>query len=138
MRPFIRETAAFGFIDVGYRDDREPWVAHTQKPFRAHSLWLFGTPDAVLTSITIAGDEQLLQSVPFGALFRPIYSAKDVAGMLHKGEHDDLMNIANRRCQSTLLYTPLLDFPTQEVGAQLRLATKGLVQGVLLVGEQLS
>jgi len=129
------ETAAFGFIDDVERE-REPWVGLTQKPFRGRTLWLFGAPGCVLTSLRIGNTEQVISAIPFEMFDRP-FSRTDVRAMLHPGEHNDLMNITNRRCQKALNYSPRLVLPTQGPGVQLWLGTTGMVSGVLLIGEQI-
>src|SRR4051812_2928982 len=93
------ETACFGFLDSVERE-REPWVGYTQRTFRGNALWLFGAPGAVLTGIQIGNDEQLTGAMPFEAFGfgRPL-RINDVRSMLLRGEHADLMNIANRPCQ---------------------------------------
>lgn len=130
------EPAAFGFLD-SVEKERDEWCAHTAIAFRAQSVWVFGVPEAELCGVQIGATEQLVCPIPFVQLYRLGFSVADVRTLLGRSFHGDLMNVANWPCPRALIMSPRLLFKTQAPGELLRIRTTGLVQGVLLVGEQL-
>lgn len=127
------EPACFGFLAPVLGDT---WTGVAQRPFRGHTLLLFGAIDAVLSSLRLGLSEQLVAPLPFPALVRPWLDPPAVAGMLL--DPFDAQCIVNVRCKKELLLRPLLMLETIRPGDAVTFGFAGHVSGVLLVGEQIA
>lgn len=151
---------AYGFID-GPEPPESPdgaWAVQAQRPFRASYLWAWGGPGAVLTSLCLHENEQLVQipglAFPLHDVERLSVSPSDFSRFVLPGRGQRFIEPADRRDggRSALLQLegaelmpelhplnrirPSLMLPSIPAGATIYLGFRGLVRGVVLVGDQ--
>lgn len=160
---------AYGFIDGPEPRDGEDdstdgsWAVLAQRPFRAHYLWGWAEPGAVLRSLCLHEDEQLVtpegMGLPFEAFERLSVTPNDFVAYAVSLQHTirsapriiephqrlDGGRSALMQFEGTPLdpridllcrIRPAITLPAIPAGATIHLEFTGRVRGLLLVGEQ--
>ena len=153
------EPCAYGFIDGPEPPDvpkGTSWFTQAKSPFRPHYIWAWGAPGAALTSVFLQESEQLVypMALPVEALERLAVSPSDFARFLgdagqrviEPSDRSDGGRSAIVFLEGAVL-SPALDplnqirpsymLPAVNVGGVIRIGYRGLMRGVVLVGEQI-
>ena len=106
-----------------------------QRPFRGSLLWLFGAPNARLTSLQIGNDEQLTQPIEF-SMFRRDMLVEQFRACVEHGASSFNGNAVHPLLLATDDLPPI-QLPTISPGVMLTFRYEGDVRGVVLVGHQI-
>lgn len=140
------EACCYGFLGALQPPRVAPsgwWHEVAQRPFRGDRLWLWGDPNAELTSLRIGIDEQLAMPVRF-AWFAPVISIEQFASHVERAPEKP-RGAAQRNLIGALISTELqalnehmqtVLLRTASPGVPIRFEFRGDVQGIALVGVQ--